>query len=105
MGEPSQPTSHGQGGTDDTKGLAVPVIAEGPWHDLTYRPDLAGLVGDVAADPKKAAKDLKKSLKGIKDSLKGDEAGSEGAEGTDGEKAEELDLKKAGKTLKKLFGD
>lgn len=93
----------GQGGEADSKGLAVPVIAKGPWHDLKYRPDLAGLVGDVATDPKKALKDLKKSFKGAKKSLKGDnKAASEGGEG---EKAEELDLKKAGKAFKKLFGD
>lgn len=96
----------GQGGAADTKGLAVPVIAEGPWHDLTYRPDLAGLVGNVATDPKKAVKDLKKSLKGIKQNLKGDDkAASGGAEDGEGGKAEALDLKKAGKALKNLFGN
>lgn len=28
--------------------VAVPVIVKGPWDDLSYQPDLAGLVGDPA---------------------------------------------------------
>lgn len=34
----------GQGGAEDLKGIAVPVIITGPWHDLSYAPDLAGAV-------------------------------------------------------------
>lgn len=68
----------GQGSTEDAPGLAVPVVAEGPWHDLRYRPDVEGTVKDKAGkilegvtkgeDPKDALKDAKK---GIKDLLKG----------------------------------
>ena len=59
------------------KGLiAVPVIVEGPWHDLTYRPDLAAVgrrrsrQGDRGAPkmpwkgPKMPAKSLLKGLTG-----------------------------------------
>ena len=67
----------GQGGTADAGGITVPVIIEGPWHDLKYRPDLAGMIGDVAKDPTKAlegAKDTVKKLKeggGVEEVLKG----------------------------------
>ena len=95
----------GQGAKDEATGLAVPVIIEGPWHDLKYRPDLANLVGDVAKDPKKALKDIKETLKGAKgglsDLLRGaaeEPAGEAGQEGG----AKTLD---PGKVLKKLFGD
>ena len=54
------------------------MVAEGPWHDLRYRPDVEGTVKDRAGkilegvtkgeDPKDALKDAKK---GIKDLLKG----------------------------------
>lgn len=32
----------GQGGQADLAGIMVPVIVEGPWSNLSYRPDLAG---------------------------------------------------------------
>ena len=34
----------GQGGKGDVAGLGVPVLIEGPWDNLSYRPDLAALV-------------------------------------------------------------
>ncbi|HIJ64004.1 MAG TPA: AsmA-like C-terminal region-containing protein, partial [Rhodospirillaceae bacterium] len=37
-------TTEGQGGKQDVGGLSVPVIIEGPWNNLSYRPDLAGMV-------------------------------------------------------------
>ena len=40
----------------------VPLIVEGPWHDLDYRPDLAGLAGKAASDPGR----LLESAKGLK---------------------------------------
>jgi AsmA protein len=65
----------GQGAEGEAKGIMVPVIVKGPWHDLKYRPDLAALVGGAAKDPAKA-------LEGAKETLKD-----------------------PGKTLKKLFGN
>ncbi|MFQ5774818.1 MAG: AsmA family protein [Kiloniellaceae bacterium] len=57
----------GQGGTAGAKGLAVPVIVEGPWDDLSYRPDLAGLATDVAKDPSKALQGAKETVKRLKE--------------------------------------
>jgi AsmA protein len=34
----------GQGGKSDATGIGVPVIVEGPWDNLSYRPDLEALV-------------------------------------------------------------
>jgi AsmA protein len=39
--------------------LAVPVDITGPWDDLNYRPDLAGLAKGLAQDPGKALDALK----------------------------------------------
>jgi AsmA protein len=60
----------GQGGKADTSGVAVPVIVKGPWHDITYTPDLAGALGNIAKDPKSldALKKLIPGLGGGKDS-------------------------------------
>ncbi len=83
-------TLEGQGGAAEAKGIAVPVIVTGPWHDLEYRPDLAGLIEDAAKDPAKALEDAKETLKGLR---KPPEEGGE-ASAPD---ADEL--------MKKLFGD
>ena len=55
-------TLEGQGGATQAGGLMVPVIAEGPWHDLKYRPDLEGLVkqGIAGGDAKKLLEGLVK---------------------------------------------
>jgi AsmA protein len=74
----------GQGGEGEAKGIMVPVIVKGPWHDLKYRPDLASLVGDAAKDPAKALEGAKETLKGVK---------------------EGLGVKDPKKALKKLFGN
>jgi AsmA protein len=60
----------GQGGKTDASGVAVPVIVKGPWHDITYAPDLAGALGNIAKDPKSldALKKLIPGLGGGKDS-------------------------------------
>jgi AsmA protein len=39
--------------------VAVPVDVTGPWDDLSYRPDLAGLAKSLAQDPGKALDALK----------------------------------------------
>lgn len=51
--------------------LAVPVSITGPWDDLSYRPDLAGMAKDVAKDPGRALDTLKGGASGAKDLLKG----------------------------------
>ncbi|RMD62987.1 MAG: AsmA family protein [Alphaproteobacteria bacterium] len=59
-------TTEGQGGTASARGIAVPIIVEGPWDNLTYRPDLAGVAGGIAKDPAKALKGAKDTLKQLK---------------------------------------
>ncbi len=46
-------TAEGQGGNKDLGGVMVPVIVQGPWDKLSYRPDLAALLKQKI-DPKKA---------------------------------------------------
>jgi AsmA protein len=50
--------------------LAVPVDITGPWDNLSYRPDLAGIAKGLAQDPGKAL-----------DALKGGGSGAGGAAG------------------------
>ncbi len=47
-------TTEGQGGDKEAAGVMVPVLVQGPWTDLGYRPDLAGLLGRNLGDPAKA---------------------------------------------------
>ncbi len=44
--------------------IAVPVVIKGPWDNLSYQPDLAGMVGDPS-------KLLQGGTKGLGDALKG----------------------------------
>jgi len=37
-------TIEGQGGKQDASGLTVPVIVEGPWDNMSFRPDVAAMV-------------------------------------------------------------
>ncbi len=60
-------TGEGQGGAADVAGLMVPVIVEGPWHDLSYKPDLSALIEQAISDPGK----LIENAKGIEDTAKG----------------------------------
>lgn len=55
----------GQGGASDVAGITVPVIVEGPWDNLSYRPDLAGAVGSAAKG--KALEQLEKRIPGAGD--------------------------------------
>ncbi len=64
-------TTEGQGGAVEAGGIAVPIIVEGPWHDLSYRPDLAGLIGGVAKDPGKALEGAKKTIEGLQEGATG----------------------------------
>lgn len=41
----------GQGGRADTGGIAVPVVITGPWSNLSYAPDLSGLIEDAISNP------------------------------------------------------
>ncbi|WP_368744416.1 AsmA family protein [Desertibaculum subflavum] len=41
-------TTKGQGGKEDATGITVPVIVTGPWHNISYRPDLGAMLKDAA---------------------------------------------------------
>jgi AsmA protein len=84
----------GQGGNAGESGLAVPVLVSGPWHDLSYKPDLTGAIEDIAKDPSK-----------LLDSVGGGTKALEGViKGGDGEGGIKLP-DDAGKALKGLFGN
>lgn len=54
--------------------VAVPVVIKGPWDNLSYQPDLAGMVGDPSKLLKEGGKGLGDALKGkpkVEDVLKG----------------------------------
>lgn len=81
-------STKGQGGAADASGIKVPVIVSGPWDNLSYKPDLGGLVEGIAKDPSKALDGLKKLIPG------GEKSGGGAVP----------DLSKPADTLKKLFG-
>ena len=102
-------TIEGQRGASDAAGITVPVIVEGPWHDLPYRPDLAGMIGEVAKGPAKALEGAKETVEQLQEGASGGlgqvpegvakplaEGGESGGTGV---------LPDPGKALKKLFGD
>ncbi len=53
-------TTEGQGGKADVAGIMVPVVVSGPWSNLSYKPDLSGIL----KDPSKALEGLKGLLPG-----------------------------------------
>ncbi len=95
----------GQGGEAALKGIAVPVIVEGPWHDLTYRPDLAAVIGGGLGKVTESPKD---ALKGAKDAgetlLKGLTGQGGGEEAPEAGGAKE-DQPNPVDSLKKLLGN
>jgi AsmA protein len=62
-------TLEGQGGEKQAAGVLVPVIIEGPWDALTFRPDLSGVLESALKSPETLeelggqAKDVKRALK------------------------------------------
>ncbi len=58
-------TTKGQGGQVQEKGVAVPVIVEGPWHDVSYRPDLKSVIQDAVKDPEKVKQTFEKVKEGV----------------------------------------
>jgi AsmA protein len=92
------PTLEGQGGRQEVVGLLVPVVIQGPWDDLEYKPDLSGVVQQALENPeqlkrqieqlggsadqaqgalKALRKDPKKLLEGLTGGGSGDQGGSE----------------------------
>ena len=96
----------GQGGKTDLAGIAIPVIIKGPWHDISYAPDLTGAIENLAKDPAKAVgavkdvvNDVAKQPEKAVDAIKGLIPGSGGSGGGTPAPVED-----AVKGLKGLFG-
>lgn len=87
-------STKGQGGAAGASGLKVPVVVSGPWTNLSYKPDLAGALGNIAKDPTKALKSLKNMIPGQSGGGTSAPSGSTPA----------LPIPDAAKTLKGLFG-
>ncbi|WP_449220675.1 AsmA family protein [Tistrella mobilis] len=62
----------GQGGQTGLAGVLVPVLVQGPWDNLSFRPDLEGTVKRTLEDPDAARKTLDDVRSGnFGDALKG----------------------------------
>lgn len=61
----------GQGGKSDVAGITVPVIVEGPWDNLSYRPDLEAMVKGQATKAIESVIQGKNPAEGIKSLLPG----------------------------------
>ncbi|MSP89010.1 MAG: AsmA family protein [Alphaproteobacteria bacterium] len=55
-------TTQGQGGAANLGGISVPVIVQGPWDNISYKPDLASL---IKIDPSKALDAVKGLVPGL----------------------------------------
>ena len=95
----------GQGGDSALKGIAVPVIIEGPWHALTYRPDLAAVIGGGLGKVTESPKDALKGAKDAGESLLKGLTGKGGDEETPEAGGTQEAPPKPVDALKKLFGD
>ena len=58
-------TTKGQGGQVQEQGVAVPVIVKGPWHNVSYRPDLESVIRDAVKDPEKVKQTFDKVKEGV----------------------------------------
>ena len=58
-------SAKGQGGTDQLTGLAVPVLITGPWDNLSYAPDLVGVVDELIKDPESVLDTIKNLIPGL----------------------------------------
>ena len=86
-------TTKGQGGQVEEQGVAVPVIIEGPWHDVSYRPDLKSVIQDAVKDPEKVKQTFEKVKEGVEggadprkllEGLTGGSSDGGSTDGTDG---------------------
>lgn len=57
-------SAEGQGGAKEAAGISVPVNITGPWDNLSFTPDLAGVVDELVKDPTKALEGLKGAIPG-----------------------------------------
>ena len=54
----------GQGGSQQSAGIAVPVRVHGPWSNIAYEPDLSGAIQNQLRNPGAAADTLRNLLPG-----------------------------------------
>jgi AsmA protein len=57
-------SSKGQGGATSAGGISVPVNVKGPWHNISYTPDLSAMLGNIAKQPEKALESVKGLIPG-----------------------------------------
>lgn len=109
-------SAEGQGGAA-AGGLVVPVDISGPWHDLSYQPDLTGVVTGLVSGGGGAITDTVKGLskageggveglvKGLGGVLGGSKSTTTDTTGTTAapEPATEDPVEKLGNTLKSIF--
>ncbi|MPZ09675.1 MAG: AsmA family protein [Kiloniellaceae bacterium] len=81
----------GQGGASDASGIAVPIKVSGPWHDISYGPDLESMLKDQVKDPAAVIEKLQEG-EGAKDLLDSLKPG--GSSDSDDGSSGPLDLKK-----------
>jgi AsmA protein len=63
----------GQGGRTDISGLLVPVVIEGPWHDISFRPDLSNLLQSAIENPEQIQRQLEQlggQAEGLRDAIR-----------------------------------
>jgi AsmA protein len=60
-------SAQGQGAQAGGGGLGVPILVEGPWANLSYKPDLASMAKNVLSNPQGAVD----TVKGVRDAVKG----------------------------------
>ena len=63
-------TLEGQEGQSEVAGVLVPVNVEGPFDDLSYKPDLSSLVDQAINDPDALKEQVKQQLGTIGDATK-----------------------------------
>lgn len=63
-------TLEGQEGQTDVAGVLVPVVVSGPFDDLSFTPDLTGLVDQAIRDPGALKDQVKQQLDAVGDATK-----------------------------------
>lgn len=93
----------GQGGAQDLAGVGVPIKVTGPWHDISWQPDLEGLLKDQVKDPSAVIEQLQEGegAEGLLEGLVpgGGSGSGEGGDSGDSGSSDPLDLKN------RLFGN
>lgn len=65
-------TAEGQERTQETSGaLTIPIRVEGPFDNITFKPDAKSMVEDLVKDPKGTVEKLEENVKGLEKDLKG----------------------------------